>query len=222
MTEQRPHLEHVGFGTINGVDGKPLKTRAGGVLRLSDLLDQVVAVCRQRFTDMELTAVLSPPELEQAIENVAVAVIRFADLSNNRRSDYVFHVERFSALEGRTGPYLCYVLSRATAILRKAADAGCSLGMSTALKTPIEQTVAFRLLAFPGAVVSAYEKRLPNILCDHLFDLGQSFNTFYHQTHVLSETDLDRQAAMLGLVAAVAAQIRLGLGLLGIDPPERM
>ena len=222
VTQQRPHLEHIGFGTINGLDGKPLKTRAGGVLRLSDLLDQVVAVCRQRFDNMELTAVLSPQELEQAVESIAVAVIRFADLSNNRRSDYVFNVERFSALEGRTGPYLCYVLSRATAILRKAAEAGRGPGTITALGTPIEQTVALRLLAFPEAVVDAYEKRSPTVLCDHLFDLGQGFNSFYHQMHVLSEADYDRQAAMLGLVAAVAMQIRLGLGLLGIDPPERM
>lgn len=222
VKEQRPHLEHVGFGTINGLDGKPLKTRAGGVLRLSDLLDQVVAVCRQRFADLGLSVVLSPAELEKAVESVAVAVIRFADLSNNRRSDYVFNVERFSALEGRTGPYLCYTLSRATAILRKAAEVGRGPGTIAALKTPIEEKVGLRLLAFPDAVISAYDKRLPNILCDHLFDLGQTFNSFYHQTHVLSEPDQDRQTAMLGLVAAVEAQIRLGLGLLGIDPPERM
>jgi arginyl-tRNA synthetase len=220
VTKQRPHLEHVGFGTINGLDGKPLKTRTGGVLRLSDLQDQVVAVCQQRC--LELTAVHSPQELEQVAERLAVAVIRFADLSNNRRSDYIFNVERFSELEGRTGPYLCYVLARATAILRKADEAGRIPGAIAALETPIEQALALRLLAFPDVIASAYEKRLPNLLCDHLFDLGQKFNSFYNQVHVLSETDRNRQGAMLGLVAVVAAQMRLGLSLLGIDPPERM
>lgn len=218
----RPALEHVGFGTINGPDGKPFKTRSGGVLKLGDLIDQGAAAAKARFGEMGVSGDLSGEEVDELAGRLSIATIRFADLANNRRSDYVFNLERFSAAEGRTGPYLCYGVVRACAILRKAAERGILPGRIGGLSTEAEQALALQLLAFPSAVNAAWDKRLPSILCDHLFELGQLFNAFYHQQHILSEPDAGRQGSLLALTAAVEAQMRLGLTLLGIDAPTRM
>lgn len=219
----RPGLEHIGFGTVNGPDGKPFKTRAGGVLKLSDLIDQAKAAAYARFDELGLAGDLTDAERGEAASRLAVATIRFADLQNNRRSDYIFNLERFSAAEGRTGPYLCYSAVRAGAIIRKAAaEKGAKPGTIDRLDSDAQRALALTLLAFPTAVASAFDKRLPNLLCEHLFGLAQAFNTFYTQHHILSEPDAGRQAALLALTAAVEAQLRLGLELLGIEVPAKM
>ncbi|MEA2874252.1 MAG: arginyl-tRNA synthetase [Hyphomicrobiales bacterium] len=217
----RPACEHIGFGTVNGPDGKPLKTRAGGVLKLSDLINQATDAARARLHEVGFSA-RGGEEFEVAARQIGVATIRFADLANNRTSDYIFNLEKFSAAEGRTGPYLCYSAVRARAIQDKADRRDMSLEVPVAPSSDVERNLIVLLLSFGDAVLNSFNKRLPSILCEHLFDVAQAFNTFYHQIRVLNEPDADRRQSLLAIISGVDRQIRLGLSLLGIDAPQKM
>ncbi len=219
IRDGRPGCEHIGFGTVNGPDGKPLKTRSGGVLKLSDLIDQATDVARTRLQQAELAA---GTDIETTAQQLGIATIRFADLANNRVSDYIFNLEKFSAAEGRTGPYLCYSAVRASAILERADKSDLGGDQPLVLDSAVERDLVIGLLGLGDAATSAFDKRLPNILCEHLFGVAQAFNAFYHQIHVLTEPDTARRRSLLALVAAVEKQLRLGLSLLGIEAPQKM
>ncbi|HUC63076.1 MAG TPA: arginine--tRNA ligase [Alphaproteobacteria bacterium] len=218
----RPACEHVGFGTVNGIDGKPLKTRAGGVMRLAELVEQAIQAARRRLDEIELSEEIGAGERERIAELVGLATIRYADLSNHRLTDYIFNIDKFSRFEGRTGPYLCYAAVRANSILEKAAAAGSKEAPIQAPSTAAARDVALALLDFGRRVHEAYAKRAPNTVAEHAYELAQKFNAFYHQHHILSEDAPDRRGALLALARLVRDQMRLALGLLGIATPERM
>jgi arginyl-tRNA synthetase len=214
-------LEHLGFGTMNGADGKPFKTRAGGVLKLNDLIEMTRDKARARLIEVGRDAELSPQDFEATADKVAVAALKFADLSNWRGTSYIFDLERFSSFEGKTGPYLLYQAVRAKNILRKAADDGLALG-AIVITDPAERDLALALDAFETALQEAYDKRAPNYIAEHAYRLGQTFAKFYAACPVLAASDAGVRASRLRLTEAMLRQLELALELLGIGTPERM
>ncbi len=215
-------LEHIGFGTMNGADGKPFKTRAGGVMKLRDLLDMVTDKARERIREAGVARDYPEEEVERIARLVGVATLKYADLSNHRAKDYVFDLERFSAFEGRTGPYLMYTAVRTRSILRKAAEAGLVAGALVPPRDDVERGVLLALARLPDVLEAAFEHRAPNILCEYAYELASAFTRFYQEHHILSEADTDRRASWLGLCDLTARVLVHALDLLGIGVPDRM
>lgn len=214
-------LEHLGFGTMNGPDGKPFKTRAGGVLKLHDLITMATDKARERLREARLGADLPEAEFDDIARKVAVAALKFADLSNSRTTSYIFDLDRFMSFEGKTGPYLLYQAVRIKSLLRKAADQGATAG-PVVIAEPAERDLALTLDAFSQAVAEAYDKRMPHLISEHAYRLAQSFSKFYAACPVLAAPDEATRGSRLTLSKAVLDQLERALDLLGIDTPERM
>lgn len=214
-------LEHLGFGTMNGADGKPFKTRAGGVLKLADLIETTREKARERLREAGLGAELAPEAFEDTAHKVAVAALKFADLSNHRTTSYVFDLDRFTSFEGKTGPYLLYQAVRIKSLLRKAAAEGAAAG-PVIVAEPAERDLVLVLDAFEAALGDAYDKRSPNFVAEHAYRLAQSFSKFYAACPVLAAPDPALRASRLRLAGAVLRQLELALDLLGIETPDRM
>ncbi|HJW40630.1 MAG TPA: arginine--tRNA ligase, partial [Rhizomicrobium sp.] len=218
----KAHLEHAGFGTMNGIDGKPFKTREGGVMKLFDLIAMVKAEAEKRLAEQGIGAEYSDDERADIANKVGIATLKFADLSNYRLTDYVFDLERFSRFEGKTGPYLQYAAVRMNSILRKAQPGDLAPKARAILHAAEERALILQLLALSDAMSGAEAKRAPNILCEYAFELAQIFSTFYGTYHILSESDDALRASRLGLCGLTLATLTKVLGLLGIEVPERM
>ncbi|MEO9971380.1 MAG: arginine--tRNA ligase [Hyphomonadaceae bacterium] len=215
-------LEHLGFGTVNGKDGKPFKTRAGGTLKLGDLTSMALDEANKKIEEGgRLSADIGPEERARIGELVARAALRFADLQNTRTTNYVFDLDRFTSFEGKTGPYLLYQAVRIKSLLRKAADEGSTAG-TIKIESPVERALVLTLDGFDLALNQTRDKRMPHILCEHVYNLAQSFAAFYGAHKIASEEDAALRASRLGLCEAVANQLNIGLDLLGIEAPERM
>jgi len=214
-------LEHLGFGTMNGADGKPFKTRAGGVLKLHDLITMATDKARERLHEAKLGDDLPEAEFEDIARKVAVAALKFADLSNNRTTSYVFDLDRFMSFEGKTGPYLLYQAVRVKSLLRKAADQGVEIA-PIVVAEPAERDLALTLDAFDAATADAYDKRSPNLIAEHAYRLAQSFSKFYAACPILVAPDEATKGSRLALAAASLHQLEQALELLGIETPERM
>ncbi|WP_332639331.1 arginine--tRNA ligase [Brevundimonas sp.] len=214
-------LDHLGFGTMNGPDGKPFKTRAGGVLKLHDLITMAVEKARDRLHEAHLGEDLTETEFEAIAHKVAVAALKFADLSNSRTTSYVFDLDRFMSFEGKTGPYLLYQAVRIKSLLRKGADQGAAPG-PIVIAEPAERDLALTLDAFSQAVAEAYDKRMPHVVAEHAYRLAQSFSKFYAACPVLIAPDEATRASRLALSKAALDQLETALRLLGIDTPDRM
>lgn len=214
-------LEHLGFGTMNGADGKPFKTRAGGVLKLRDLIDMATDKARERLHEAKLGDDLPAEEFEDIAHKVAVAALKFSDLSNNRTTSYVFDLDRFMSFEGKTGPYLLYQAVRVKSLLRKAAEQGVALA-PIVIEEAAERDLALTLDAFDAATADAYDKRSPNLIAEHAYRLAQSFSKFYAACPILVAPDAATKGSRLALAAATLHQLETALRLLGIETPERM
>ena len=218
---QEEALEHIGFGTVNGKDGKPFKTREGGVMRLADLLAMAKAAARARMDEAGIGEGLEAAELETIAQKVGLAAIKFADLRNQRLTNYVFDLDRFTAFEGKTGPYLLYAAVRIKSILRKARAEGLK-GGAIMPRAPEEKALVLALDGFGASVQGAWEKRAPHILCEHTFALAQAFSRFYTACPILPEKDTATRASRLALAELTLRQLECALELLGIKVPERM
>jgi len=214
-------LEHLGFGTMNGADGKPFKTRAGGVLKLRDLIDMATDKARERLHEAKLGDDLPEAEFEDIAHKVAVAALKFSDLSNNRTTSYVFDLDRFMSFEGKTGPYLLYQAVRVKSLLRKAAEQGVAFA-PIVIEEAAERDLALTLDAFDAATADAYDKRSPNLIAEHAYRLAQSFSKFYAACPILVAPDAATKGSRLALAAATLHQLETALRLLGIETPERM
>jgi arginyl-tRNA synthetase len=214
-------LEHVGYGTVNGTDGKPFKTRAGGVMKLYDLIDMARDESALRLAEARLASEYPPGERAEIARTIGLAAIKFADLANFRTSDYVFDLARFTRFEGRTGPYLQYAAVRIQSILRKADSEGY-VRAAPSTRSPEERRLLLQLLTLPEAMIGAEARRAPNVLCDYAFALAQEFSRFYTAHHILSETDTALRAARLGLCDLTLRVLVKVLDLLGIEVPARM
>jgi len=214
-------LEHLGFGTVNGPDGKPFKTREGGILKLHEFISQADATATARMREAELGADVSEAERVDIAHKVAVAAIKFSDLSNVRTTNHIFDLDRFVSFEGKTGPYLLYAAVRIKSLARRAEAEGVKQG-AIAVELDAERALVLALDGFGDALRGAYDKRMPHILCDHAYALGQAFSGFYAAAPVLVESDPVKKASRLALALATLKQLEIVLGLIGIEIPERM
>ncbi|NBB14296.1 arginine--tRNA ligase [Caulobacter sp. SLTY] len=217
-------LEHIGFGTMNGPDGKPFKTREGGVLKLHDLIEMVRDKARSRLEEVQAAGFgeqLSPEEFEDTAMKVAVAALKFADLSNYRGTSYIFDLDRFSSFEGKTGPYVLYQAVRCKSVLRKAAAENAHPSRVT-VKEPAERDLVLLLDAFDTALTEAYDKKAPNFIAEHVFKLAQAYSKFYAACPILTAEDEAVRGSRLRLVSTTLGQLELALDLLGIETPDRM
>lgn len=219
---EEARLEHIGFGTVNGPDGKPFKTREGGVLRLADLNAMALDEATKKIDAAgKMPEDMGVDERLAVARQVAVAALRFSDLMNTRMTNYVFDLDRFTSFEGKTGPYLLYAAVRVKSVLRKAAEAG-HLPDAVSVHEETERALVLQLDGFGAALLGSREKRMPHILCEHLYSLAQAFSAFYGVLPIASEPDASKRASRLALADAVRHQLETGLGLLGITVPERM
>lgn len=216
-------LTHAGFGTMNGPDGKPFKTRAGGVMKLEDLIQMGIDKARERLNEARLAQDMDEEEREEVAHKVAIAAIKFADLQNNRVADYIFDIDRMTSFEGKTGPYVLYQAVRIGSLLRKAEFQ--NLRISESRKFVIEdgdRALALLLAEFPDHFEGALNNYAPHILAEYVYRLAQTFSSFYGQCHILSEENEALKQSRLALCANTYALIETCLGLLGIEIPRRM
>lgn len=221
-------LEHVGFGTMMGPDGKPFKTRTGGTVKLMDLLNEGVdkareLVDRKNAEDVEKgrTSPLSDEQKQQIAQAVGIGAVKYADLSQNRASDYVFSWDKMLSLDGNTAPYMQYAYARVRSIYRKGGLDASSAGGAIRIGEPAERMLAVKLMQFPEAVATVAAECLPNVLCAYLYDLAGAFTAFYENCPVL-KSDEPIRASRLALCDLTARVIRTGLDLLGIQTIEQM
>ncbi len=223
-------LDFIGFGTMNGPDGRPFKTRAGGVLKLSDLITLVTEKAEARLEDAGLAQNISSGERRTIARSVGLAALKFADLSNNRTTNYIFDVDRFTSFEGKTGPYLLYAAVRIKSLLRKACKKHKNKeiiieGQETKfiISTPEEQALARVLDGFDEVLKETYKKYTPHILCDHIYMLAQAFSSFYAACPVLAETVSPAvRTSRLSLIHLVLRHLEIGFEILGFEVPEHM
>lgn len=220
--QEKVGLEHNYFGTMNGKDGKPFKTREGGIMQLEDLLQLITSKAYERIEELDSDETYSDEESAEIARMVGLAALKFGDLVNHRTGNYVFDLDRFSSFEGRTGPYLLYAAVRNRSILRKAATQGLEPGPILAPAGPEERELQLKLLDFEDTLHFTFDQRAPNHLCEYAYTLATAFNRFYAAHHILNEPDPEQQASWLGLARLTVAVLEKGLDLLGISVPERM
>lgn len=221
-------LEHVAFGSVLGADKKMLRTRSGDSVKLKDLLEEAVqraeALVRQSEADPDRRRGLGESEIKDIAETIGVASVKYADLCQNRNTDYVFSWDKMMALQGNTAPYMLYACARIRSIHRKAVEtrAGVPETATMRLDHPAERALALRILQLAEIVDAVGETLLPNILCDYLFDLAGRFMSFYESCPVLQAEDDATYASRLRLCELTHRALTIGLGLLGIRTLERM
>ncbi len=214
-------LIHLGYGTMNGTDGKPFKTRAGGVMRLDDLFQMVTDEALKKLGEHGLGAEYDEAEKLDIAHKVGVSALKFADLSNNPIANYVFDLDRFSRFEGKTGPYLLYAAVRVKSLLRKAREQN-DIPAAVLPPEPGERDLLLMLGQMPDAIQAAYSELAPNKIADFAFTLAQTFSAYYANFHVLSETNAALRHSRLAVAELVMKELELCLELLGIATPERM
>ena len=208
-------LIHIGFGTVNGKDGKPFKTREGGVMRLSTLIDQA-----KQHASLKNHSEMTDQERKSTIDGIALATVKFADLSNLYTSDYIFDLDKFSRYEGKTGPYLLYSAVRIKSILRRvnAKEPAGILAASNASERDLQLVLA----GLSSAIANTYDTCQPHHLCEYAYQVATKFNQFYAASPVVNEVNLDLQASRIALCDLTLKVLALVLELLGISIPERM
>lgn len=221
LVDESTSLKFLGFGTMNGKDGKPFKTRQGGVMRLEHLIADI--------NEEMLKKILSGREMERSEAEetskvIALSALKYGDLSNQASKDYVFDIDRFTSFEGDTGPYLLYTVVRIKSILKRYAENGGSLeGLACKnYSNTSEKNLMMQLVLFNSMMESAYEEIAPHKVCAYLYDLANAFNSFYHETKILSEEDEERKAGWIALLSLTKDVAESCMDVLGFSAPERM
>ena len=213
-------LEHMGFGTMNGADGRPFKTRDGGTVKLIDLLDE--AEERAYTLVKEKNPSLEETELREIARAVGIGAVKYADLSKHRTSDYSFNFELMLSFEGNTAPYLLYAYTRVASIFRKLGQGYDEVEGQIRLEAPQEQDLGARLAQFGETLNSVAEKGVPHLLCAYLYDIAGLFSSFYENCPILSAEDPAQRQSRLRLAALTGRTLKQGLELLGLNTLERM
>ncbi|MGN1063491.1 MAG: arginine--tRNA ligase [Alphaproteobacteria bacterium] len=215
-------LEFLGFGTVNGKDNKPYKTRSGGVPTLRSLIDLAVCSARTKMETGEMGKDLTDSEKNDISKIVGVSALKFADLMNERAKNYIFDEEKLTSIEGKTGPYILYAIVRMKSILEKMKQsATLSEADTVRIQTPAERALMLRLYALPDFVQTAYDNRAPHVICDYLFKLAQDFNTFYHDCPIKG-ADESTQKSRLALTKYTLHVMVTMVDLLGLKVPDKM
>ena len=218
IVPESTQLQHSGFGTMNGKDGKPFKTRSGGVMRLETLIADITDYVEKKILENQT---LSPEEAAQTAKIIAVAALKYGDLSNLATKDYIFDLERFSAFEGNTGPYLLYTIVRIKSILSRydRDPAGLSIAPADSAEA---KALQLELAQMPDQLAMAYRDSAPNTVCAYAYELAGAVNKFYHETRILTEPDPIRRQGYVALVAFARRVLEECIDLLGFSAPERM
>ena len=214
-------LEFLGFGTMNGKDGKPFKTREGGVMRLEMLMKNINEKMYEKITENHT---VDPNEAEKTAKIVALSAIKYGDLSNQASKDYIFDIDRFTSFEGNTGPYILYTIVRIKSILAKYAEAGKSAkdAVIQPAHSDSEKALMLELSKFNAVMENAYEDKAPHKLCAYIYDLSNAFNHFYHETKIMAEEDAAVQAGYIRLLELTKSALEICIDLLGFEAPEKM
>jgi arginyl-tRNA synthetase len=213
-------LSFIGFGTMNGKDGKPFKTREGGVMRLQDLIKMIKDNVREKLKENKN---LDEVETSEISRKVGLAALKYGDLSNQVTKDYVFDLDKFSSFEGNTGPYILYTAVRINSILKKAGS-GISEPKVHIIEpsNQVERDLMLKLSFFNEAVDKAFNEKAPNKICEYLYDTANLFNKFYNDNRIISEENIERKQSWLKLLILTKKVLETGLDLLGLEVPERM
>ena len=214
-------LKFLGFGTMNGKDGKPFKTREGGVMRLENLIAEIQEEMYKKITD---NRTVEEEEAKNTAKTVGMAAIKYGDLSNQASKDYVFDVDRFTSFEGNTGPYILYTIVRIKSILNKYQEEGKAV---TGLKVnqqsgESEKALMLALVKYNEMMENAYEELAPHKICAYIYDLANAFNHFYHETKILAEENEAKKQGYIALLVLTKKVLESCIDVLGFEAPERM
>ena len=214
-------LKFLGFGTMNGKDGKPFKTRDGGVMRLESLIQEIND---EMFKKIMENRDVNEEEARETAKIVGLSALKYGDLSNQASKDYIFDIDRFTSFEGDTGPYILYTTVRIKSILNKYQENGGSIE-ATGIQTPVNQSekqLMMELAKFNTSMEAAYEETAPHKVCAYIYDLANAFNHFYHETKILTEEDEAKKAGWIALLALTRDVLETCADLLGFKVPDRM
>ena len=214
-------LAFFGNGTVNGSDGKPYKTRDGGIMKLSDLIQTVDQRALEQMSNVAVSD-MSGEEKNAIAHKVGVSAIKFGDLINQRTKDYIFDIDKFLSFEGKTGPYLLYTAVRIGSVLEKAASKGLVCRKIIAPASRIEQDLLLQLANTGEVLIRAYEDKMPNIICEAAYDVASAFNRFYYENKILIEENEERRASWLSILNYTRELLITLLDILGIEVPEKM
>jgi arginyl-tRNA synthetase len=221
LVKDDTELDFIGFGTMNGKDGKPFKTREGGVMRLEYLINSVTEEVYRKIMDNRS---MEEEEARKIASQVGLAALKYGDLSNQISKDYVFDVDRFTSFEGDTGPYVLYTIVRIKSILAKYKELSGENVATDILPatTANEKALMLEITKFNEMIYAAYQEIAPHRICAYIYDLANSFNTFYHDTKIISEEDKTKQSSWIALITLVQDILLTCIDLLGFEAPERM
>lgn len=214
-------LEFVGFGTMNGKDGKPFKTRDGGVLRLEKLLEDVNEQVLDKMKDRDMDKNM----IDDAAAKISLAAIKYGDLSNQASKDYIFDVDRFTSFEGNTGPYILYTIVRTKSLLAKVKAQNVTVDEKSAIEpadSKSETDVMLALTKWSETVNAAFEEHAPHKICQFVYELSDTFNKFYHENKIVTNENEKQRDSYIKLSALVGKVLETAIDLLGLEAPERM
>ena len=221
IVREDTQLDFLGFGTMNGKDGKPFKTRSGGVMRLEYLIDDINEEMQRKIMENHE---VDPEEAKETAKIVALSAIKYGDLSNQASKDYIFDVDKFTSFEGNTGPYILYTIVRIKSILARYAAEGkdadkCVMGPAMPAS---EKALGLLLSQFGACVDQAANELAPHKICSYIYELANAFNRFYHETKILSEEDEERRGSLIALLVLTKKVLEKSIDMLGFTAPERM
>lgn len=221
IVPEKTRLRFLGFGTMNGKDGKPFKTREGGVMRLENLIREINEEMYHKITD---NRTVGEEEAKETAGIVGMSAIKYGDLSNQASKDYVFDVDRFTSFEGNTGPYILYTIVRIKSILHKYEEMGKhleDLSVSGA-HSDSEKALMLEIAKYNAVMETAYEETAPHKICAYIYDLANAFNRFYHETKILAEEDEKVQESYIAVLILTKRVLEACIDILGFEAPERM
>ncbi len=221
LVKEDTKMNFLGFGTMNGKDGKPFKTREGGVMRLETLINEIN---EEMFKKIIENRDVEEAEARETARIVGLSALKYGDLSNQASKDYIFDIDRFTSFEGDTGPYILYTTVRIKSILNKYMENGGNVEAAT-IQAPVNESqkqLMMELAKFNTAIEAAYEELAPHKICAYIYDLANAFNHFYHETKILTEEDETKKSGWIALLALTRDVLETCVDLLGFKVPERM
>lgn len=221
LVKPETDLEFLGFGTMNGKDGKPFKTREGGVMRLEYLISDINEKMYQKIAE---NSEISEEEARDTAKKIGLSAIKYGDLSNQASKDYVFDIDRFTSFEGNTGPYILYTIVRIKSILNKYQAQGGDLtkGRIPAAENDSQKALELVLARFNGVLENAFDELAPHKVCAYIYELANAFNKFYHETKILGEEDEEKRAGLVAVLQLTKRVLETCIDVLGFEAPERM
>ena len=217
LVKPETELRHIGYGTMNGKDGKPFKTRAGGVMRLETLINEITDFVRAKVEENKL---VTGDEIEDTTAKIALAALKYGDLMNAPTKDYIFDIDRFAAFEGNTGPYILYTIVRIKSILARY-GAWEDIPVQSPL-TGEAKDLMLALTRLAEVLEAAYRDDAPNLICAYVYELAGCANKFYHETRILTEEDPEKQKGYIALIGLTKRVLEACIDLLGFSAPEKM